>query len=182
MGIVLARNWWAFAIRGVLGILFGLVAFTIPGAAMLSLVIVFAAYALADGAFAIVAAVRAAGRGERWLLFVFEGIVGIAAGAIAILWPAITVIVFVALVAVWALVSGGLMLAAAFHTDASHGRWWLALGGVASLVYGALLIIAPMIGALVLTWWIGAYAMIFGIAMLVAAFHLRGMLHAHAIA
>jgi uncharacterized membrane protein HdeD (DUF308 family) len=180
MGIVLARNWWAFAIRGVLGIAFGLIAFTVPGAAMLSLVILFAAYALADGVLAIVAAIRAAGRHERWLLFVFEGIVGIAAGIIAVLWPAITVIVFVALVAIWALVSGGFMLAAAFHTDAAHGRWWLVLGGAASLIYGALLVVMPMIGALVLTWWIGAYALIFGVAMLFAAFHLRAMLHAHA--
>ena len=180
MGIVLARNWWAFAIRGVLGIAFGLIAFTVPGAAMLSLVIVFAAYALADGVFAIVAAVRAAGRHERWMLFVFEGIVDIAAGAIAIMWPAITVIVFVALVAVWASISGAFMLAAAFHMDAAHGRGWLALGGIASLVYGALLIVMPMIGALVLTWWIGAYAMVFGVAMLVFAFRLRAMRHVHA--
>lgn len=179
MATVLARNWWAFAIRGVLGILFGLIAIAVPGAAMLTLVFIFAAYAFADGVFAIVAAVRAASRHERWMLFVLEGIVGIAAGVLALLLPGITVILFVMLVAVWALLSGALMLAAAFHTDAAHGRWWLALGGVASLIYGALLIVAPMIGALVLTWWIAAYALIFGVAMLVAAFHLRSRLHAH---
>lgn len=178
METVLARNWWAFAIRGVLGILFGLIAFWLPGAAMLSLVIVFAAYALADGVFAIVAAVRAAGQHGRWMLFVLEGVASIAAGVIAMVWPQITVIVFVTLVAIWALVSGGFMLAAALHADAAHGRWWLALGGLASLVYGALLIVMPLIGAIVLTWWIGAYALVFGISMLVAAFHLRDRLHA----
>jgi uncharacterized membrane protein HdeD (DUF308 family) len=178
MHMVLVKNWWAFAIRGVLGILFGAIAFALPGVTMLSLVIVFAAYAMVDGVFAIVAAVRAASRHERWLLFVLEGLAGIAAGLIAFLWPAITVIVFVFLVAVWALVSGGFMFSAAFGVDAAHGRWWLLLASVASIAYGALLVIAPMIGALVLTWWIGAYALIFGISMLVLAFHLRQRLHA----
>ena len=87
--------------------------------------------------------------------------------------PAVTVVVFVALVAAWALITGCLILAGAFELDTDHGRWWLALGGVASIVYGALLVIMPMMGAVVLTWWIGAYALVFGISMLGAAFHLR---------
>jgi uncharacterized membrane protein HdeD (DUF308 family) len=171
----LARNWWAFAIRGVLGILFGIVAFALPGVTMLSLVIVFAAYAITDGVFAIVAAVRAANHHERWTLFLLEGVIGIAAGVLAFLWPTLTVVVFVTLVAFWALLTGGLMLAAAFRLHANHGRWWFVLGGVASIIYGALLLIAPVIGALVLTWWIGAYAFVFGIAMLVGAFRLRAL-------
>jgi uncharacterized membrane protein HdeD (DUF308 family) len=178
MEMALARNWWVFGLRGILAVAFGLIALAVPGAAMLSLVLVFAAYAFVDGVFAIVSAVRAAGRHERWMLFVFEGIVGMAAGILAVAWPAITIIVFVTLVAIWALLTGAMMLIAAFHMDAAHGRWWLALGGVASVIYGALLIIMPMIGALVLTWWIGAYAIVFGFAMLVAALHLRGRLHA----
>jgi uncharacterized membrane protein HdeD (DUF308 family) len=83
------------------------------------------------------------------------------------------VVVFVAVIAVWALITGGLMFAAAMNVDSGHGRWWLVLGAVASVVYGIMLVIAPAIGALVLTWWIGAYALIFGIAMLVFAFQLR---------
>lgn len=173
MSAVLAHNWWAIGIRGVLGILFGLIAFTMPAAAMLSIVLLFSAYMLVDGAFAIIAAVQAARSQERRGLLVLEGVVDIAAGVIAFVWPGITVITFVALVATWALLSGGLILAAAFRLKADHGRWWLALGGVVSLVYGVLLIIAPIIGAVVLTWWIGAYALIFGVALLVLAFRLR---------
>lgn len=173
MPSTLAKSWWAFAIRGLLGILFGIIAFVLPGVTMLSLVIVFAAYAIVDGVFAIVAALRAARRHQRWMLFVFEGLAGIIAGVIAFLWPQITVLVFVFLLAVWALLSGGFMLAAAFGLDAAHGRWWLLLGAIASIAYGALLIIAPMIGALVLTWWIGAYALIFGVSLLATAIHLR---------
>jgi uncharacterized membrane protein HdeD (DUF308 family) len=182
MGIVLARNWWAFAIRGLLGILFGVIAITLPGAAMLSLVFLFAIYAFADGVFAILAAVRAASQHERWMLLVLEGIVNIAAGVIALSWPAITVYVFVILIGAWALISGGFMLAASFRLDAAHGRWWLALGGIASIAYGALLFIAPMIGAIVVTWWIGAYAIFFGVSMMALAFRLRGRLHAHGAA
>jgi uncharacterized membrane protein HdeD (DUF308 family) len=170
---VLARNWWAFAIRGVLGIVFGIIAFAWPSVTMLSLVLVFAAYAIVDGIFAIIAAVRAAQAHERWMLFLLEGIVGIAAGTIAYMWPGLTVVVFVTLIGIWALVTGGLMLAAAFRLDSDHGRWWFVLGGLASLIYGAILLIAPLVGALVLTWWIGAYALVFGIMMLIGSFRLR---------
>jgi uncharacterized membrane protein HdeD (DUF308 family) len=179
---VLARNWWAFVIRGVLAILFGLVALFVPGAAMLSLVLVFAVYAAADGVFAIVSAVRAAKEGERWMWFALEGVVDIIAAAVAVAMPGLTVIVFVTLLAIWAIVTGAFMLAAAFKLDADHGRWWLVLGSMASLAYGVLLLIAPTIGAVVLTWWIGAYAIVFGISLLVAAFHLRARLKASPLA
>jgi uncharacterized membrane protein HdeD (DUF308 family) len=170
---LLAKNWWAIAIRGVLGVFFGLVALFLPGATMLSLVLLFAAYAFVDGVLGIVAAVRAARQHERWGLLVFEGIVNIATAAIALLWPGITVVAFVLLVAIWAILTGGLMLAAAFRLEIDSGRWWLVLGGLVSIVYGALLIATPLIGALVLTWWLGAYAMVFGVSLIVCAFRLR---------
>jgi uncharacterized membrane protein HdeD (DUF308 family) len=118
--------------------------------------------------------VRAARQHERWALLVLEGIVSIAVAAIAVLWPGITILAYVLLIAAWAIVTGILMLGAAFRLDLDHGRWWLVLGGIASLIYGALLIIAPLIGALVLTWWFGAYSLVFGVFMLVLAFRLRG--------
>jgi uncharacterized membrane protein HdeD (DUF308 family) len=173
MSEALARNWWAIGLRGLLAIVFGLIALVLPGVTMLSLVIVFAAYALVDGVLAIVAAVRSARRHERWGLLVLEGVVDIAAGVLAFLWPGLTILIFVLLVAAWAIVTGGLMTAAAFRLQLDHGRWWLALGGLASFVYGVLLIIAPLIGALVLTWWLGAYALVFGVFMLVLGFRLR---------
>ena len=178
MYATLVRNWWAFVIRGILAILFGLIALFEPGVTMLSLVIVFAAYAATDGVFAIVSAIRAAKEGERWAWLALEGIAGVVAAAAAIMWPGLTVALFITLLAIWALITGGFLLAAAFRLDADHGRWWLALGAVASLVYGALLLLAPMIGALVLTWWIGAYAIVFGIALIAAALRLRARLGA----
>jgi len=170
---VLVQNWWAFVLRGVIAIVFGLIALFLPGVTMLSLVLVFAAYAIADGVFAIAAAVRAAKANERWGWLVFEGAIDILAGIAAAAMPGITVVFFVWLLAFWAVITGAAMLAVAFKVDADHGRWWFLLAGVASLAYGVLLVIAPMIGAVVLVWWIGAYALVFGIAMVAAALSLR---------
>jgi uncharacterized membrane protein HdeD (DUF308 family) len=154
-------------------VLFGLIAFFMPGVTMPSPVLVFAAYALGDGVLAIISAVHAAKQGDRWSLLALEGIVDILVGAAAATMPQVTVVVFVALVAAWALITGSFMLVGAFELDDDHGRWWLVLAGASSIVYGALLVIAPMIGALVLIWRIGAYALVFGISMLVLAFRLR---------
>jgi uncharacterized membrane protein HdeD (DUF308 family) len=172
MSALLAQNWWAFAMRGVLGIIFGVIAIFLPGVTMLSLVLVFSAYALVDGIFAIMAAVRAMRQHERWGFLLLEGIVNIIAAIIAFLWPGITVASFIFLVGTWAILSGGLMLSAALRLQLDHGRWWLALGGLASVIYGVLLIAAPFLGALVLTWWLGAYAIVFGIALIAMAIKL----------
>jgi uncharacterized membrane protein HdeD (DUF308 family) len=174
MCAVLAENWWAIAIRGVLGIVFGLIALFEPGVTMLSLVLVFSAYALADGVFGIIAAARAASQHERWGFLILEGLVNIITAAVAFLWPGITVVAFVLLLAAWAILSGVLMLGAAFRLNIDHGRWWLGFGGLASIIYGVLLVAAPLIGALVLTWWLGAYAIVFGATMIVLAFKLKG--------
>jgi len=176
---VLAKNWWAIGIRGALGILFGLIALFLPGATMLSLVLVFAAYAFADGVFGIVSAVRAARAQERWGYLLLEGLVNIAVAAVAVLWPGITVVAFVFLLAFWAILTGVLELIAAFRLNFIDGRGWLIFGGIVSILYGVLLIVAPMIGAVVLTWWLGAYALVFGVSLVVLAFKLHARLEKH---
>src|SRR5215831_15611437 len=126
---VLADSWWAVGLRGVLGIVFGLICLLTPGIALGAFVILFSAYMLVDGIFAIISGVTAARSGERWGLLILEGIVDLAAGAIAIIWPAITLVALVWIVAIWAIMSGALMLAAAFALNRDYGRWLLALGG-----------------------------------------------------
>jgi uncharacterized membrane protein HdeD (DUF308 family) len=170
---VLAQAWWVVGLRGILGIIFGLICLLTPGIAVQVFVILFAAYMLVDGVFAIISGIRNARNGERWGLLVLEGVVDLAAGAVAVLWPAITLVALIWVVAVWALVSGALMLGAAFSLNIDHGRWWLALGGIASIIFGVLLVIEPLIGAVVLTMWIGAYAVVFGGVLLVLAFQLH---------
>ena len=173
----LVKNWWLFTLRGILGIIFGFLALIFPGPTMLSLVLLFSAYMLVDGVAAIISAVRAIRRKEdRWGILIFEGLLNIATGIAAVLWPGLTVIAFVWLIAAWAIVTGALMTAAGSRLNIDHGRWWLVLGGLLSLAYGVLLIIAPLIGAVVLTWWIGVYALVFGIALVMFSFKLRSRL------
>jgi uncharacterized membrane protein HdeD (DUF308 family) len=171
LGAALARNWWLIALRGVLGIVFGLIALLMPIPTILALVLLFSAYMLMDGVFAVYAAIRAGQQGETWGLLAFQGIVSLVAGVLAFFWPEITVLAFALLIAAWSIVTGCVMLTAALATE--HARWWLALGGAAALAFGVLMIVAPLAGAVVLTWWLGAYALVFGVALLILAFKLR---------
>jgi uncharacterized membrane protein HdeD (DUF308 family) len=170
---LLADYWWALALRGLFGVLFGVIAFAMPGVTMVSLVWLFAAYMLADGVLAIIAGVRAARRRDKWGLLVLEGIANLIAGVLAFVWPGITILALVLLIAAWAVVSGALMLAAAFRLTVRHGRWWMVVSGLLSIVWGVLLTVFPIAGAVVLTWWIGAYALVFGVLLLALAFRLR---------
>jgi len=171
--IGLTRNWWALAVRGGAAVLFGVVAVLLPGEAIITLALLFSAYLLTDGAFAIVTGVRAARRGERWWSFVLEGAADITAAVITLLWPGLTVVAFVALTAAWAVISGALMLIASRRLTEQLGRWMLVLGGVLSLLWGVMLIAAPFAGAIVLTWWMGAYALLFGATLIGLSVRLR---------
>lgn len=173
MSALLAHNWWAMALRGVSGIVFGLLALLLPGITIDALILLYAIYMLADGVLAIFTGVRAAARHERWGALIFEGIVDLICGAIAVFWPIATLLAFVYLSGGWAIVSGAFMLAAVFRLRQTHGKWLLALSGVISVLWGILLFAAPLPGAVVMTWWLGAYALIFGITLLVLAFRLR---------
>lgn len=169
----LARNWWVLVLRGVLGILFGLAAFFLPGVTIASLVLLFAAYAAVDGIFAIVAGVRAASRQERWGWLIFEGIVNLGAAAAAFFYPILTVLAFVIFSAAWAVVSGIALLVATFRLPVAHGRWLMGLGAVVSILWGVLLFLAPLPGLLVMTWWLGGYALVFGVMLILLGIRLR---------
>ncbi len=174
MSAALARNWWAVALRGVLAILFGIVALLTPGVVLLSLALAFGVYLLADGVLAIVSAIRAARAHERWGLLLAEGVLNIAMGLLALLFPVGAAFGFVLATAAWAIVSGVMMAGAGFRLEARRGRVWLILGGIVSTIWGVMILLAPVLGAVVLTWWLGAYAFAFGVALLVLAFRLRG--------
>jgi uncharacterized membrane protein HdeD (DUF308 family) len=172
---VLARNWWALAVRGAVAIIFGLIALLLPGLTLVALVILFGAYSLVDGVFAVAAAVRAAETHHRWVWLLVEGVAGILTGIVTFLWPGITAFVLLYLIAIWAFVTGILEVIAGFHLRGHLlNEWMLILGGVASVIFGVLLIVQPLAGALALAWLIGAYALVFGILMLMLAFRMRG--------
>jgi uncharacterized membrane protein HdeD (DUF308 family) len=166
---VLARNWWAVALRGAIAVVIGVLAFALPGVTLASLVLLFAIYMLLDGALAIIAGVRAAAQGGRWWPMALEGVVDIAAGAIALAWPIVTVLAFVYLAAAWAILSGAVLLVGAFR----HREILLGLAGVFSLAWGVFVALVPAGGALALVWLFGAYALLFGIALAAVGFRLR---------
>ncbi len=171
----LTRNWWAVALRGLAGILFGIITFVSPGISLAALVLLYGAYAFADGVLSIVSAVRRRGA-DRWWLLLLQGIVGIGAGVVTLLWPGITALALLFVIAAWALVGGALQLAAAIRLrKVITGEWLLALGGVLSIALGVLLVLFPGPGALALVIWIGAYAFVFGILLVVLGFKLRGL-------
>lgn len=173
MGTHLARSWGWLLFRGIIAILFGISAILMPVAALGSLALIFAAYLLIDGVAAIGCAIKALQSHGRWIWFIVEGVLGIIAGIAIALLPGAAVLGLVTLAAAWALVSGGALVAAAVRMHSSHGRWLMVLSGVISIVWGALLFLSPVSGAIVLAIWLGAYALAFGALMVFLAFHAR---------
>lgn len=170
---LLASNWWAAAIRGVIAILIGSFAILAPAATLLALVMIFAAYSLVDGVFAIVLAIRGARKHERWGWLAFNGVVSIAAATIAILFPGPTIVAFAILFAVWAIVSGSASVAAGLGLGKSHGRWWLIAGGIITILFGVWAIFDLGLGMLALSYLFGFQALFAGFTLLALAYHLR---------
>src|ERR687890_1931301 len=172
---VLSRNWWMLALRGLAAIVFGVLAFVWPDITLFVLVLLFGAYMLVDGIFAIVAAVRAAGREARWWLLLIEGVLGVLAGLVAALWPGLTALALLYFIAAWAIVSGIFEIVGAIRLRREiEGEWALGLSGALSVLFGVLLVaVGPGVGLLSLVWLIGAYALAFGVLLLVLAFRVR---------
>ncbi|MCU1234698.1 MAG: hypothetical protein JWP63_2665 [Candidatus Solibacter sp.] len=174
MGIALATNWWALVIRGLLGIVLGILTFAWPGITLMALVFLFAGYALADGVMNIIGAVRAIEKHDRWGAQVLEGIVGIAAAVITVLWPGITTLALVYVIAAWALFTGVLKVVAAVRLRRYiSGEWLLILSGIASIVLGFLMALVPIAGALVIALWVGAYWFVLGVLFVALGFRMR---------
>ena len=168
---LLARYWWALALRGVFAVLFGLLTFFMPRITLLTLVLLFGAYVLLDGIFDIVAAIRSPS--HHWAL-ILEGIVGIIAGILTFMWPGITAMVLLYLIAFWAIFTGVLEIVAGIRLrEVLTGEIWLILMGVLSVLFGLFILIFPSAGALAVLFWIGAYAFVFGIMLIALAFRLR---------
>jgi uncharacterized membrane protein HdeD (DUF308 family) len=169
-------HWWALAIRGAIAILFGLAALLRPDIALQALILLFGAYALVDGVFAVVGVFGGTRGGTpRWLLLI-EGIAGILAGLIAFVLPGLTAVVLLYLIAVWAIVTGIFEIASAIRLRQEiTGEWALIIGGALSVLFGVILaVIGPVAGLLSLIWLIGVYAVAFGILILITSFQVRG--------
>jgi uncharacterized membrane protein HdeD (DUF308 family) len=169
----LAKNWWLLLLRGLAAIIFGVLAFAWPGITVISLVIVYGAYALVDGLFSIYAAIRGGGTAPRWWLAVV-GVAGVLAGLISFAVPGVVALWLLFLIGAWAIVSGVFEIIGAIRLRKEiDNEWMLILHGVISVLFGVLLFAMPMTGALAMVWVIGAYAIAAGIIMCVLAFRLK---------
>jgi uncharacterized membrane protein HdeD (DUF308 family) len=170
----LRAKWWVVALRGAAGILFGVFTVLAPAISLAALVLVFGAYALVDGVLAIATAVRRHGTADRWWMLLLEGLVGVAIGVITLFLPGITALTLLYIIAARALLTGVLQIAAAVRLRrVITGEWLLALGGIASLAWGVLLVLFPGAGALAVVLWIAAYALVGGALLLALAFRLH---------
>ncbi len=175
----LASRWGWVMLRGVVAILFGLLAIGRPGTIGLAVVLMFAAYAFVSGIAALVSAARGGREGDsRWGMLLLEGLLYVAAGLAAVFWPASVALAFLWVLAFWSIISGGLEIAGAIRlrTIIEH-EWTLALAGAVSIVFGAILLFRPLVGAVAVVWWLGAYAIVYGGLMTALGFRLRSYLH-----
>lgn len=170
MGRGLADRWWAVMVRGVAGVLFGVLTFLRPGVSLAALVLLFGAWAIVDGIFALATAVQLRG---GWPL-VFEAVAGVVAGLVAFAFPGLTVLGLVWVVAAWSVVTGLFELSAAirWRRELEHD-WLLGLAGALSVGFGLLVAARPAAGALVLTFWIGSFALVFGAVLVGFGLRLR---------
>ena len=174
MNMLLARNWWALLIRGVLAVVFGLIAFLNPGITLAALVLLFGAYSLVDGVFSIVAGLRAAQRHERWWPLALEGLLSIVVGIIVFLMPAAAAFALLMLASAWSIVTGLFRIAAAIRLRREiQGEWLLILNGVLSVAFGVVIALWPAAGLVTLVWLVGFYAIVFGVILIALAFRLR---------
>jgi uncharacterized membrane protein HdeD (DUF308 family) len=173
---VVSDAWWSVLLRGIAAIVFGVITFLWPGITLAALVLLFGAYAFVDGISAIILGIREYGERERWWATVLVGFVSVAAGVITFLMPNITALALLVVIAVWAIVRGVFEIGAAIRLrHAIEGEWLLALVGVLSIAFGVLMLLYPGAGALALVLWIGAFAFVSGIMLVILSFRVRGM-------
>lgn len=174
MVLLYTRSWKWLLVRGVLALLFGIAALVWPALSLAVLVGLFAAFALLSGVLAVWAAVKHRATYRRWWLLLLQGLLGVAAAVLALVWPEITALVLLVLVAAWAIVTGALEIVLAVRLRREiEGEWLLGLAGLLSVVFGVLLVAVPSAGLVALAWLVGLYAIVYGVVLVVLALKLR---------
>lgn len=177
----LSNNWGWVALRGAAAIVFGVLAFAWPGMTLVILTLFWGAYALLDGVLSLVGAFRMKDEGKPIWPLVLVGVLGIAAGILAFVWPEMTALILLLFIAAWAIVTGILQIAAAIRIrKVIDNEWLFILSGALSVVFGALMIWSPGAGALAVVWVIAAYSIFFGILLVALGFRLRSLSRAPA--
>jgi uncharacterized membrane protein HdeD (DUF308 family) len=172
----LKRHWWVPVLRGVVAIIFGIMAFVYPGLTVAVLVLLFGTWVLVDGIFRIIGAIghRASDPDWGWQLVI--GILGIIIGFLTFHAPAITALALVIYIAAWALMIGATEIVVAIRLRREiRGEWFLILMGIVSIMFAIMLLWNPLPGALALVWLIGSYAIVFGVLGIIFGFRLRSL-------
>ncbi len=174
---LLARNWGWLMLRGVAALIFGVLTLFNPGITLVVLVILFGAYAIVDGVFALITALANRRAERQWVALLINGLISVAVGIATFVWPGITAFALLYLIAAWALITGVMEIITAIRLrEIIRGEWFLILAGLLSILFGVLLFFRPGAGALAVVLWIGAYAVIFGLLLIALAFRLRSWL------
>jgi uncharacterized membrane protein HdeD (DUF308 family) len=169
-----ARNWWAILIRGVLAIVFGIIAIVWPNETLFVLITLFGIFCLIDGIFSLIAALRAIVHHAHWIALLLEGLLGVIVGIIAIVHPSAAAVAFLFLIAAWAIITGFLELFAAVRLRRElGGEVLLILGGIVSIIFGILLFAFPNAAVITVVWLLGIYAIVFGVLLVGLSFRLK---------
>jgi uncharacterized membrane protein HdeD (DUF308 family) len=171
---ILRRNWRMLLLRGIAAIAFGIVIWLLPEISLAALVLLFGAYSLIDGILGVWVAIAGRKEHDDWWVLFLGGLFGIAVGVITFIAPGLTAIALLFYIAIWAIATGVLEIVAAIRLRKEiQGEWLLILGGLASVVFGVLLMAHPTAGALAVLWLIASFAVVFGVLLLVLAFKAR---------
>jgi uncharacterized membrane protein HdeD (DUF308 family) len=167
-------NWWLLALRGLIAVLFGVLAFVWPGATLITLVWLFGAFAMVNGILSLILAAKTPKGYSKVGSLIIGGLLGIVAGLLGFVMPGITALGLLILIAAWAIATGVMELLAAvrLHKIITN-EWILILAAIASIVFGVILLFQPAAGALALIWLIGTWAVVFGTLLIILAFRMR---------
>ncbi len=173
---LLARSWWALALRGVAAVVFGLLAVIIPGFTLVALIYAFAIYAIVDGAGSLVLAIRGVAHNERWAALMTHGLIGVAAGVAAFFFPALAALAFVYLVAAWALFAGLLTVIGAWQLRSEvKNEWLFMIAGALQMLAGFVFLFLPSAASVAIVWTLGLYAILYGVVLVALGLRLRSL-------
>lgn len=172
----LAKHWWAILLRGVVAIIFALLAIFATGFTLDLLLIFLGVYLLLDGLFAIIGSVVAMSHRKKWWLLLLEGLFTVAASMFILLLPGITLVISVYIIAIWAIVTGIFeFLASIMVSWAEEGKIFIGVVGVLSVVLGMMIFIYPTFSVTAIIWLVGIYALVIGFSLLFLGLKLKAV-------
>ena len=175
LAAILHRSWWLLLLRGIVAIAFGVLTWMQPGISAAALVLLFGAFAFADGVLGTWTAIAGRADHEYWWLVLLRGLLGIGVGILAFVEPGVVALALLFYIAIWAIATGMLEIATAIRLRREiEGEWLLILSGLISVIFGVVLIARPGQGALALLWLIASFAVVFGVVLVILAFKARG--------